>query len=160
MVIQDSAGTWAERGSKGPIDSQTVYRDAIARHNMKDTDVLQAGHAHREQISARAADGDAFINRKLGTGEGYGLPLERGIEIDCVAVISVGERLAQRARAAVVCVDDGDGGRARGDCDCANQRHANCGKTRHDILIVSARLFARRRIGGTSSRTDTRSAAL
>lgn len=49
--------------------------------------------------------------------------------LERIVPASVGERLAQRAGAAVVCVDDCDGGCARGDCYCAKQRHANCGTT-------------------------------
>ena len=62
--------------------------------------------------------------------------------LERIVAASVGERLAQRAGTAVVCVDDCDGGCVRGDCYCAKQRHANCGTTyRYDsgVHVTSGR---------------------
>ena len=50
---------------------------------------------HRQQIRARSADGDTFVDHKLGSGQCYGLAFKRGIEINRVTVIGVGERLTQ-----------------------------------------------------------------
>ena len=50
-----------------------------------------------------------------------GLPFERGIEIDCVTVMGIDESLTQRARAAIVGVDDRYGRRVDLNCDCVNQ---------------------------------------
>ncbi len=49
--------------------------------------------------------------------------------LERIVPANVGERLAQRAGAAVVCVDNCDDGCVRGDYYCAKQRHANCATT-------------------------------
>ena len=48
-----------------------------------------------EQVRTRTHDGDTFVDEKLGSGQRYGLPVERRIEINCVAVIDDTERLTQ-----------------------------------------------------------------
>ena len=52
----------------------------------------------RQEVRAKAANGNALVDDKLGTGQRDGLPLERGIEIDRVAVLRISQRLTQRAR--------------------------------------------------------------
>jgi hypothetical protein len=60
---------------------------------------------HRDHLR-RGADSNALRDGELGRGQRY--DVYRGIEVNCVAVLGVRERLAQRTGSAVVCVSDRD----------------------------------------------------
>ncbi len=137
VIIQDAAAIW---GTVAATDREALDRVGVPGQDMEDPE--RAGRSrHREQIRARAADGDVLVDRKLGAGQVDGLSIERGIEINCVSVVRVSKGLAQRASAAIIRVGNCDGGCVRGDCYCAKQRHANCGTTyRYDFGVhVSCR---------------------
>ena len=50
---------------------------------------------HRKQVRARAHDADTPVDEKLSSRQRYGLPIQRRIEINCVAVIYDSQRLTQ-----------------------------------------------------------------
>ena len=63
---------------------------------MEDSEgVLEVLYTHGELIRTGAGNCDAFINYKLATAQRDGLPFERYIKIDRMAVLSVGQRLTQ-----------------------------------------------------------------
>ena len=106
--MENTAAT-TEFRSKPVADREALYRHRTSGpeiENAKSRRVLRS--RDRQEVRGKAANGDALVDDKLGTGQRDGLPLERGIEIDCVAVIRISERLTQRTGTAVVCVGDGD----------------------------------------------------
>src|SRR4029077_20998440 len=118
--VENAAAT-TEFRSKPVADRKALYRDRTSGHEIENAEsrgVLRS--RDRQEVRARAANDDAPVDDKLGTGQRDGLPLEGGIEIDCVAVIRISKRLTQRAGAAVVCVGDGDDICVSGHAHCTN----------------------------------------
>lgn len=86
-----------------------MYRHRTSGHNIENAEgrgVLRS--RDRQEVGTKAANNDALVDDKLGSGQRDRLPLERGFESDRVAFIGVSERLTQRPGAAVVCVGDRD----------------------------------------------------
>ena len=48
-----------------------------------------------KKVITRTHDGDTLVDEKLGSRQRYGLPMKRGIKINCVAVINDSKRLTQ-----------------------------------------------------------------
>src|SRR4029077_18760145 len=117
-LIQNAA---AETGLSNPVaDREGLYDGGVCGENVENPEgrgVLSSRYG--QQIRSRPGNCDVLINRKLAAGQGNRLSLKRGIEINRVTVIGVGERLAQRAEAPVVGVDNSNRVSARGHCDCA-----------------------------------------
>ena len=105
MVVVDAAAALGE----AICDGETGNGNGFTR-----TDVKHAAGGvaiHRKVRRAEAADGDTLIHRQFAAGQCDRLSIKRRIEIDRVAIISVGQRLAQRARAGIVRIRHGEGAR-------------------------------------------------
>src|SRR4029077_19929649 len=105
----ENAATNTEFRSKPVADREALYRHRTAGHEIENAEsrgVLRS--RDRQEVRARAANDDAPVDDKLGTGQRDGLPLERGIESDRVAVRRINECLPQGAGTAVVCVGNRD----------------------------------------------------
>ena len=87
--VENAAAT-TEFRSKPVADREALYRHRTSRHEIENAEsrgVLRS--RDRQEVRAKAANGDALVDEKLGTGQRDGLPLERGIEIDRVTVLRI-----------------------------------------------------------------------
>ena len=75
---------------------QALNRYGMARRDVENANVRCVLRARdSEQVRTRTHHDDTLVDEKLGSGQSYGLPIERRIEINCVAVIDDTERLTQ-----------------------------------------------------------------
>ncbi len=99
------------------LNGQAVNGDGFEWIDVKHATLRVA--VHGQMFRAGAAYGDIFVHVQLAASQRDCLPFERRIEIDRVAVVCVNQRLAQRAWAAIIGIDDGD--RRRRCSACAKQ---------------------------------------
>ena len=103
MIIQNSAA-WVGIANDATSDHQTLYRNAVPGHDMKDAEGSAERRRHCQHFWARTIYCDVLCDYEFGTGQGDVLSMKSWSEINEITVMCIRERLAQRARAAVICV--------------------------------------------------------
>src|SRR5215472_14900848 len=138
MVVMDAA---TRAGGVAVDDGQARNGHSFTRDDMKYDTLCVA--VYGKVLSSWSRNGDGLVDEQLATGQS-----DRAghCEVNRVAIVHISERLAQRARAAVVCVGDGnDVGRSvslsRGSlCKCEwdhaqSQQQKQVSRASHNICF-------------------------
>jgi len=144
-LIEDGAaipagGSGKAEGSEGAIRSvplnqaQILKADRIAGGDVEDAGTVVSRDGDRVCEGGRI-DGEVLVDDELSAGEGDGLVVEPGVEIDRIACGGSSDLVAQRTGARVVRVEDGSGLRGdAGDEDAEKERNPGEAKESQPML--------------------------